>query len=102
MKYLFSYLLKVRESGIVNMMAATDYLWLGSDRIQHEFKYKNISDEDLFDEVIEMADMSQSEMIQGVMRVLEKEGKEMDDNTINRYLKKYSKDILLNYMYIMG
>jgi|TARA_B110000908_G_scaffold110321_1_gene129347 hypothetical protein len=102
MKYLFSYLLKVRESGIVNMMAATDYLWLGSDRIQHEFKYKNISDEDSFDEVIEMADMSQSEMIQGVMRVLEKEGKEMDDNTINRYLKKYSKDILLNYMYIMG
>ena len=67
-----------------------------------EFIYKNIPDEKSFNEVIEMADRSQSEMIQGVMRVLEKEGKEMDDNTINRYLKKYSKDILLNYMYIMG
>lgn len=102
MKLLFDYLLKLRESGIVNMMGASEYLWLGSDRIQHEFKYKNIPDEDSFDEVIEMSDRAQSEMIQGVMRVLKKEGKEMEDKTINRYLKKYSNDILLNYMYIMG
>jgi len=102
MRYLFSYLLKVRESGIVNMMGASDYLWLGSDRIQHEFIYKNIPDEKSFNEVIEMADRSQSEMVQGIMRVLEKEGKEMDVTTMNRYLKRYSKDILLNYMYVMS
>lgn len=102
MRFLHNYLKKVRESSVVNMFESQPLLYMGSDRIAHEFKYKDIKNEDEFNEVLEMADESQSEMIQGVMKVLEKEGKEPDLNNINRYLKRYSKDILMNYIYIMS
>jgi hypothetical protein len=102
MRFLYNYLKKVRESSVVNMFESPPLLYLGSDRIAHEFKYKDVKHEEEFNEVLEMADEAQSEMIQGVMKVLEKEGKEPDLSNINRYLKRYSKDILMNYIYIMS
>jgi hypothetical protein len=35
-------------------------------------------------------------MVKGVMKVLEKEGKEMDINLINRYIQRYA-SLMLNY-----
>lgn len=102
MRFLYNYLKKVRESSVVNMLGSQPLLYMGSDRMAHEFKYKDVKNEEEFNEVLEMADEAQSEMIQGVMKVLEKEGKEPDLNNINRYLKIYSKDILMNYIYIMS
>jgi hypothetical protein len=95
-RFLGQYLEKVRESGITNMFGASPYLYLGKERIEHEFKYKNIGDEESFDEVLELADKSQHEMVKGVMKVLEKEGKEMDINLINRYIQRYA-SLMLNY-----
>lgn len=98
MKFLNEYLKKVRESGITNMFGASPYLYLGKDRIEHEFKYKTIGNEEAFEEVLEMANLAQSEMIRGVMNVLDHEGKEHDLNVINRYIQRYSHMVLENYM----
>jgi hypothetical protein len=98
MKFLQKYLLAVRESSIVNMFAASDYLWLGRERIEHEFKYKDIHNEDAFEQVLEMADKAQSEMVQGVMKILENEGKEVSLENVNRNIKRYASKVLQNYM----
>lgn len=98
MKFLNEYLKKVRESSIVNMFGAAPYLYMGKDRIEHEFKYKDIGNEEAFEEVLEMSNLAQSEMIRGVMNVLDHEGKEYDLNTINGYIQRYSHMVLENYM----
>jgi hypothetical protein len=98
MKFLQKYLLAVRESSIVNMFDAADYLWLGRERIEHEFKYKDIHNEDAFEKVLEMADQAKSEMIIGVMNVLENEGKEDSLENVNRNIKRYAFKVLQNYM----
>lgn len=95
-RFLTQYLEKIRESGITNMFGALPYLYLGKKRIKHEFEYKHIHDEEAFAEVLNLADKAQHEMIKGVMKILEKEGKEMDINVINRYVQKYA-SLLLNY-----
>ena len=46
-----------------------------------------------------MADEAQSKMITGVIKVLEKEGKEVELSNINRYLKKYSEKIWDTYVF---
>lgn len=98
MRFLQKYLLAVRESSIVNMFAASPYLYMGRERIEHEFKYKDIHNEDAFEQVLEMADKAQSEMVQGVMKVLEKEGKEVSLENVNRNIKRYASKVLQNYM----
>lgn len=102
MKFFMDYLITIRDSGIVNMFGASDLLWLGKDRIEHEFKYKNIPDEEKFDELLEMSDTSQMYMVNGVVTLLQKEGKELTDRNINNYLKRYSSQILQNYIYILS
>lgn len=100
MKFLKDYLLMVRESSIVNMFAAGPYLYMGKDRIEHEFKYKDITNEDEFNKVLENADRAQAEMINGVIKVLESQNKEVSMENINRYLSKYSNKVLENYIYL--
>jgi hypothetical protein len=95
-RFLGEYLEKVRESGITNMFGASQYLYMGKERLEHEFKYKDVGNDEAFEEVLEMADKSQHEMINGVMKVLEKEKKEMDINVINRYIQRYA-TLVLNY-----
>jgi hypothetical protein len=93
-KFLFEYLEKVRESGIVNMFGAAPFLYMGSDRIESEHKYNENKDEDAFEQVVEMADEAKDKMIQGAMKVLEKEGKELDINRLSRLVQTYSKKVL--------
>jgi hypothetical protein len=100
MGFLHKYLLAVRESSIVNMMESAPYLWMGRERIKHEFKYKNISNEEAFDKVLDMADQSQAEMINGVIDYLESKGIEENMDNINRYLRKFAPMIVQNYIHI--
>jgi hypothetical protein len=97
-KFLKEYLIAVRESGITNMFGAAPYLYMGSERIKHEFKYRPIHDEEAFDKVIEMADQAQAEMINGTIKALESKNIEPDLDQINRYLHRYSQMVLENYM----
>lgn len=98
MRFLKEYLIAVRDSGIVNMFGASPYLYMGSERIEHQFKYQPIPNEDEFEKVLEMADQAQAEMINGVIKVLESKNIEPDLDQINRYLNRYSLMVLENYM----
>jgi hypothetical protein len=100
MGFLHKYLLAVRKSGIVNMFGAGDYLWMGRERIKHEFKYKDIPNEEAFEEMLDMSDQAQAEMINGVIDYLESKGIEEDMSTINKYLKIFASKIVQNYMHI--
>lgn len=95
-RFLSQYLEKVRQSGITNMFGASPYLYLGKERIEHEFKYKNIPNEEAFEEVLEDADRAQSEMVQGVLKMLEKENVEPSLEKINRTIQRYA-TLILNY-----
>ena len=101
---LVNFLLKIKESGITNMFGASPYLYMGKDRIQHQFAYTDFSEDqqERFDEMLEYADSSQNAMIQGVIKVLDKENKELSIDNINRYLQKYSSKILMHYINVLS
>lgn len=103
---LLNFLIKLRDSGITNMFGAAPYLYMGKDRIEHEFHYRDFDElgdqEERFQEMLSMADEAQSEMIKGVIKILEKENKELDIDTINNYLRKYSQKILMHYINILS
>lgn len=101
MKFIKKYLLMVRESSIVNMMEAGPYLWIGRERIEHEFKYKNISNEEAFEIVLDHANQAQAEMINGVIRYLESKGMEESMENINRYIKRFATKIVQTYTYLV-
>jgi len=97
MRYLHEYLKKVRDCGVVNMFQAAPLLYMGRDRMEHMFRYQDIENE-ICDEVLDMANMAQHEMVTGVIKVLESQGKEDSLETINRYLQRYSQKVLENYI----
>jgi len=97
-KFLFNYLEKLRESGITNMFGASPYLYMGSQRITHDNAYNESKDEEAFDELIEMADDAKDKMIQGVVKVLEKKGKEIELNLVSREIRRYSNKVLDMWM----
>ena len=97
-KFFQKYLSVLRDSGITNMLSSQPYLYMGRNRIEHEFKYQDIPNEEAFQELLDMADESQAMMINGVMKVLKKENKEADLDIINSYLRKYSNKVLDNFM----
>lgn len=100
MKFLQKYLLMVRASGITNMYGASPYLYMGRERIEHEFKYKDVSNEEAFEEVLDHANQSQAEMINGVINYLEEKGIEEDMSSINRYLQRFSTKIVQTYTFL--
>ena len=97
-KFLRKYLYMVRDSGIVNMFGAAPYLYMGRDRIAHEFKYNTPPDEELFEKVLDNANQAQAEMINGVINYLNSQNKEESLENINRYLPKFASMILENYI----
>jgi hypothetical protein len=100
MAFLYKYLRVIREASIVNMFQAPPYLWMGKERIEHEFKYRNIHNEESFEEMLNMSNQAQSEMINGVINYLESKGIEENMDNINKYLRKFATMIVQNYMHI--
>jgi hypothetical protein len=107
-KFLFDYLEKLRKSGVVNMFGINEkitpnqYLYLGSERIAHEHKYNKAKNDEVFDELVEMADEAKNKMIQGAIKVIEKEGKEIDVENVSRVIGQYSKKVLHMWMQTYG
>ena len=74
---------------------------MGRHRMEIDFKYHNVEDE-ICDEVLEMANQSQSEMINGVIKVLESKNKEVSLDNINSYIRRYSSKILETYIALLS
>jgi hypothetical protein len=100
MKFLKKYLLLIRESGITNMYGAGPYLYMGRERIVHEFKYKDIGNEEAFEEVLQYSNQAQAEMINGVIDYLNDKGIEEDMSSINKYLQRLSTKIVQTYTFL--
>jgi len=100
MKFLKKYLLMIREASITNMYGAGPYLYMGRERIEHEFKYQDIHNEDAFEEVLDHANQAQAEMINGVINYLEEKGIEGDMSNINRYLQRFATKIVQTYTFL--
>jgi hypothetical protein len=100
MRFLYKYLILVKKSSIVNMFGAAPYLYMGKERIEHEFKYKDIPNEESFEQVLDLSNQAQAEMINGVINVLESKGIEENLENLNRYLRVYSSKVLENYIHL--
>jgi hypothetical protein len=65
-----------------------------------EFRYHR-TDNEICDEVLDMANIAQAEMISGVIRYLEDNGKEVELSSINRFIPRFATKVLENYMYLV-
>lgn len=98
LRVLKKYLMILRETGIVNMFGAASYLYMGRERIAHEFVYNEPPNEEKFEELLDMADEAQSIMINGVIKYLEDNNKDLEVSAINSWLHRFSVKILQYYM----
>jgi len=79
--------MKVRESGITNMFAASPLLYAGREHIDRYYG-ENPPDKEAFEQVLDMADSVKSMMIRGTMKYLESKGKEVSVDNVNSNIRK--------------
>jgi hypothetical protein len=96
-KFLTEYLHKIRESGIVNMLSAQGLLYCGQDHLDRYYG-EHASDQEAFDEALEMAEEAKSKMIEGTVNYMQSKNKEIDINSINRMIGILSNKILNVYI----
>ncbi len=97
-KLIMDYLLLLRESGIVNMLQASSFLYLGKERIAHEFYYNEPENTEDFEKVLDMADEVQSELINGTLAVIDDNNLSPDEETVNRIIKRIAQKMILLYV----
>jgi hypothetical protein len=96
-KFLQSYLITLRDSGVVNMFGAAPFLYMGRKKMDRYYG-ENREDDEKFQKVLELADQAQAEMINGVIKYLESKGIEPDVNNLNRYVNRLASNVVQNYM----
>lgn len=106
----------LRDSGIINMGQAPSFLYIGRERLEHEFKYKHIPDEEKFEELLDMADNMERLMKVGaqmkISKANENTGDEETDDydefdrkymaNFNRILQKDSGDLFRVWAVLLG
>jgi len=105
----------LKLSSVTNMFQAGQYLYLGKERIAHEHKYNEFSDDaqEAFDEVLDMAEEVRDEMIKGAFTSMDDKNKDNnnddEDELDSRYLSSVenkmrldSKDLLTLWMELKG
>jgi wyosine [tRNA(Phe)-imidazoG37] synthetase (radical SAM superfamily) len=104
MLYLKKYLNKLRESSVVNMLAASPYLYMGRERIAHQHHYEDFDGEreEAFERVLDMADEIKDEMIRGVIKILEKTNQEVTPRRASRQIEEYARKMLIAYTKMAG
>lgn len=88
----------LRRSGVVNMFMSPQYLILGRERIEHEHKYTDISDnsEEYYDMMLDMADEIKSIMVLGADKQIKDDksnDSEMSDEGYDEYNSRYRSNI---------
>lgn len=96
------FLIKLRDSGIVNMFASHPLLYAGKEHIERYYGEGREEDE-TFQEVLDMADESKDKLVQGVLNYLQSENIEIDldedgMSKINSLAKKFAKDLFVVYV----
>jgi hypothetical protein len=101
-KLIFNFLLKIRESGIVNMFQSTDFIWSGPKFLSKFVELEELKgfkiDKKLKRELIEMSGKTQSSLIAGAIKILINQGIEPNERNINRQIKDLAKKSLQFYI----
>jgi len=95
--FLHEYLKMVRNSGITNMFGSSPYLYIGSQKIEDELRYKDLEGEE-YDEMLENADKARDYMIQGTVNYLEDKNIEVSVENVKIWLPRFAKKVLTNYI----
>jgi hypothetical protein len=105
MKEMFEFLEALKESGITNMFGASPFIWMGKSMIEHEFKYKDIGDEEKFEEVLSLASRVRNNLIYGASKKIG-EKTDIDDDryfrSIESIMRRDAQDILKTWMLLKG
>jgi len=103
-RLLHRYFEELRKSSVTNMMGAAPYLYMGRERIKHEHHYDEMDgeQEDAFQVVLDMSDDIRDEMIRGSMKILEKSGKEVTPQSVERLMKAYSNKMVVAFTKMAG
>jgi hypothetical protein len=97
-KFLKKFLLKLRESGVINMFQAAPFLYSGKEWIDRYYG-ENQEDNEPFQELLEMADESKNKMIQGLIKYMMSQDMDIEDiNRVNSLMRKLAMKI--NQFYI--
>ena len=96
--FLKKFLLKLRDSGVINMFQAAPFLYSGEEWIDR-YHGEHQEDNEAFQEMLEMADESKNKMIQGLLKYMESKNIEIDDmDRVNNLMRKFATKI--NQFYI--
>jgi hypothetical protein len=97
-RFLREFLYKLRESGVVNMLQSSPFLYSGKQWIDR-YHGENQEDNEPFQEVLEMADESKNKMIQGLLKYMESKNMDMDDmGKVNHLIEKFASKIVNLYI----
>ena len=106
---IFNFLKKLRDTGIVNMVTASDFTWGGKDFLDRYLKiqelqgsYQQIEDEDEREELFDMAEKSKQVMISAAIMSLEKKGSEISVENVQRELRTLGNIALEYYILKFG
>jgi hypothetical protein len=97
-RFLRKFLLKLRDSGVINMFQSPSFLYSGREWIDRYYG-ENQEDNDAFQELLEMSNEARDKMIQGVISYMRANDKSLDDmNQVNRFIQQFSKKIAQMYV----
>ena len=97
-RWFREYLKTIRDSGIVNMYGASPLLYAGKSHIERYYG-ENMEDDENFQEVLNNAEESKNKIIDGVIKYMESNQKDVDDmDLVNMYAKTFSKKLLQLYI----
>jgi len=90
LNFLLKYLKKVAKSGVVNMYESPPFLYMGKKSINRYYG-ENREDDELFIEVLNLADEAKDKMIMGTMKYMGEKNLDLDDiSQIERNVKKFA------------
>jgi len=97
-RWFREFLSKIRDSGIINMFGAAPLLYSGKKHIERYYG-EGREDDDVFQAVLEDAENSKNKIVQGVLKYMEKNDKDLDNmDLINRYARHFSQKLLGLYI----
>lgn len=97
-RFLKSYLTKIRDSGIINMFAASPLLYCGKEHIDRYYG-EGKEDDESFQEVLNTADKAKDEIVNGVVSYMTANNKDLDNmDMVNRFAKNFAQKIIGLYI----
>ena len=95
-RFFNNFLLKMRDSGIVNMFGAAPLIYAGREHLERYYG-EGREDDEIFQELLEMADEARNKLIQGILNYIQEKklNMDLDDmDKINSLARKFAGELL--------